>query len=328
MLLILHSTASRLQRLHCSTHTRPSIAPSCEAGCRKPVLYCPTRACSLSSRPPNAALGSQTVHNIYIILCLWVRSGMAWASGWPMEVRCIADALGSQLILWWPGFRQLLVAAVARRTFLVLPGQHFSPSNHHVSRRILCTTVSGPLSTQPAQCLSRRVVFPMDLHIRMSVVFYWPVESSAGVVTQTNHGEDQRQDRWQTPSSGGDGSVVRAPDSWLKGRGFESLLERRENFLLQGRLSVLTLISVSVPPRVTAVARKRSRSFCQKCRWQVTAKHAYTLRMWLWLKWHGAWLYGVHRTCAETAAVSCGTSHASTVSTPLRWIFKKRAIKI
>ena len=49
-------------------------------------------------------------------------------------------------------------------------------------------------------------------------------------------------------------------------------------------------------PRVTAVAHKRSRSFCQKCRWQVTAKHAYTLRMWLCMKWHGAWLYGVHRT--------------------------------
>ena len=47
---------------------------------------------------------------------------------------------------------------------------------------------------------------------------------------------------------GADSSVVRAPDSWLKGLGFESLLERRENFLLQGRLSVLTLISVSVPP--------------------------------------------------------------------------------
>ena len=47
---------------------------------------------------------------------------------------------------------------------------------------------------------------------------------------------------------GGDSSVVRAPDSWLKGRGFESLLERRENFLLQRRLSVLTLISVFVPP--------------------------------------------------------------------------------
>ena len=49
-------------------------------------------------------------------------------------------------------------------------------------------------------------------------------------------------------NGGGDSSVVRAPDSWLKGRGFESLLEWRENFLLQGRLSVLTLISVSVPP--------------------------------------------------------------------------------
>ena len=32
-------------------------------------------------------------------------------------------------------------------------------------------------------------------------------------------------------------------------------------------------------PRVTTVARKKSRSFRQKCRWQVTAKHAYTLRI-------------------------------------------------
>ena len=60
-------------------------------------------------------------------------------------------------------------------------------------------------------------------------------------------------------------------------------------------------------PRVTAVVRERPRSSCQKRRWQVTAKHAYTLRMWLCMKWHGAWLYGVHRTCAETAAVSYGT---------------------
>ena len=39
-------------------------------------------------------------------------------------------------------------------------------------------------------------------------------------------------------------------------------------------------------------------------------------------------MYDVHRICAETAAVSCGTSHASDVSTPLRWIFKKRAINL
>ena len=38
---------------------------------------------------------------------------------------------------------------------------------------------------------------------------------------------------------------------WLehrtRGRGFESLQELRENFLLQGQLSLLSLISVSVP---------------------------------------------------------------------------------
>ena len=37
--------------------------------------------------------------------------------------------------------------------------------------------------------------------------------------------------------------------------------------------------------RVTAVARKRRRSLCQKCGWQVTAKHACTLCMWLCMKW-------------------------------------------
>ena len=42
-------------------------------------------------------------------------------------------------------------------------------------------------------------------------------------------------------------------------------------------------------PRVTTVARKKSRSFCQKCRWQVTAKHAYTLRMWILLNRASAW---------------------------------------
>ena len=39
-------------------------------------------------------------------------------------------------------------------------------------------------------------------------------------------------------------------------------------------------------------------------------------------------MYGVYRTCAEMAAVSCSIHHASAVSTPLQWIFKKRAIKL
>ena len=40
---------------------------------------------------------------------------------------------------------------------------------------------------------------------------------------------------------------------------------------------MLTIIRCPFHPRVTAVARKRPRSFCQKYRWQVTSKHAYTL---------------------------------------------------
>ena len=42
-----------------------------------------------------------------------------------------------------------------------------------------------------------------------------------------------------------------------------------------------TLISASFYPPVTAVARERSRSFCQKFRWQVAVKHSCTLRIWL-----------------------------------------------
>ena len=57
-----------------------------------------------------------------------------------------------------------------------------------------------------------------------------------------------------------------------------------------------------VHPCDTAVACKRSRSFCQKCRWQFTAKHAYTLHMWLCMKWHGAWLYSVHRMCWDSSS--------------------------
>ena len=41
--------------------------------------------------------------------------------------------------------------------------------------------------------------------------------------------------------------------------------------------SVLTLIRCPFHPGVTAVARKRPRSLCQKCRWHVSSSNAYTL---------------------------------------------------
>ena len=129
----------------------------------------------------------------------------------------------------------------------------------------------------------------------------------------------------------------------LSGAGIAQWLERRtrdwkvvgsnprsggRNFFSRVTYLCWLLFRYPFHPHVTAVARKRSRSFCQKWRWQITAKNACTTLTRLCMKWHGAWLYGVHRTCAETAAVSCGTSHASAVSTPLRWILKTLIKKI
>ena len=72
-------------------------------------------------------------------------------------------------------------------------------------------------------------------------------------------------------------------------------------------------------PCVIAEARKRSRSFCQKCRRQVTTKHTCTLCTWLWIKRHSKLVHDcmvVHRTFAETAALSCSTSYSHSFSGP------------
>ena len=94
----------------------------------------------------------------------------------------------------------------------------------------------------------------------------------------------------------GDSSVVRAPDRDRKVAGSNPCRSGGRIFFSRVNFLCWLLFRYPFHPSVTAVARKRPRSFCQKCRWQVTAKHAYTLRMRLCMKWHGAWLYGVHRT--------------------------------
>ena len=81
-------------------------------------------------------------------------------------------------------------------------------------------------------------------------------------------------------------------------------------------------------PCVTAVACKRPRSFCQNRRWQVTAKHTYyTLRMWLCMKWHGAWLYGVHRTCRDSSSFMWHQPCQQFKYTSSEDLFLKRSIK-
>ena len=62
--------------------------------------------------------------------------------------------------------------------------------------------------------------------------------------------------------------------------------------------------------RVAAVTRKRPRSFCEKCRWQVWAKHMRVASNKVTLL-SGAWLYGLYRTCTETTAVSRGTNYVT-----------------
>ena len=93
-----------------------------------------------------------------------------------------------------------------------------------------------PVSVCVCVCVCARACVSACAHMHVCVGFRWKRELDINLLVPVKvHGS-------------GDSSVVRAPDLWLKDRGFESLLERRENFLLQGRLSVLTLISVSVPP--------------------------------------------------------------------------------
>ena len=99
---------------------------------------------------------------------------------------------------------------------------------------------------------------------------------------------------------------------------------RRGGIIFFSGVNFLSWVLFRYPfhPCVTAVACKRSWWLCQKCRWQVTAKHAC----------HFAWSDMAHgcmvsKKQTEMAAVSCGTSHVSAISIPLRWIFKKTRYK-
>ena len=67
-----------------------------------------------------------------------------------------------------------------------------------------------------------------------------------------------------------------------------------------------SLISVTV----TAVAIKNPGHSAKSAGNMHTAKHAYMASSKVTLQ-TGAWLHGVHRTCAEAASVPSGTSHVA-----------------
>ena len=68
-----------------------------------------------------------------------------------------------------------------------------------------------------------------------------------------------------------DSLLAKVPDSSSKGCEFEPWQKQQENFFSRVNF-VCWLLFGLFHPHVTAVARKRPTSFCQKCRWQVTPK--------------------------------------------------------
>ena len=115
----------------------------------------------------------------------------------------------------------------------------------------------------------------------------------------------------------------RAPDSWLKGRGFESLQEQRENFILRGQLSVLfdSYFGIRSTPVLLQLQVKDPGHSTKSAegRLHLNTHAPYVCGYALSDMVHGCMVYTER---AETAAVSCGTSHAGAFSTPLRWLLK------
>ena len=117
---------------------------------------------------------------------------------------------------------------------------------------------------------------------------HWPAElgQMPGEGQQPN--SDQRCRRAKVCGGGGGGGTGIA--QWLEHRtrdwkvaGSNPCWNGGRIFFSRVDFLCWLLFRYPFHPRVTTVARKKSRSFCQKCRWQVTAKHAYTLRMWILL---------------------------------------------
>ena len=204
-----------------------------------------------------------------------------------------------------PGFFVVVVAAVVIKCFMIgvnvwwvyLAPQNIpraiSVGNKVVLYCIVCCAVSASEQTRSLRycrmrCCTRKYALRVPFWISTEVVHLW---LATGVELA----------QW-----------FRAPDSWSKGREFES---RRENFLLQSQLYVLILISASVPPPCYRSSTQKIPVILPKV---PVAGYSYTRRHPTGVAWNevtlytGAWLYGVHRTCAETAAVLRGISYVIT----------------
>ena len=84
---------------------------------------------------------------------------------------------------------------------------------------------------------------------------------------------------------------------------------------------MLLLFRYPLHPHVTAVAHKRSRSFCQECKWQVTVKHVC------------AWCMVVSVWCTQNLRLDSSSfmwhqpCQRCKYTTSSRWIFKNALLK-
>ena len=132
-------------------------------------------------------------------------------------------------------------------------------SSRHL-RTYLLPDTGVSVGSLNGQRVTKRLDLPCPLRDTIKHGRHIPHKRGAGIAQWLEH----RTSDWKVAGSN---------PCWNGGRIFFS----RVDFLCW------LLFRYPFHPRVTTVARKKSRSFCQKCRWQVTAKHAYTLRMWLLL---------------------------------------------
>jgi len=117
-------------------------------------------------------------------------------------------------------------------------------------------------------------------HLYIPAPSHVPLKTTIYSSIKPHHNQHRMMKRGTWKWGSWDSSVVRACNSWSKGCKFESQQEWWDKTFLQCQPSVL-LFWYPFHPRVTKVTCKRSQSFCQKCKWQVTAKHTCTLHMWL-----------------------------------------------
>ena len=207
---------------------------------------------------------------------------------WPFQTQSAVEVLFHTIIIAWPLQTQSAAEVLFYLMIIALPLQTQSAADI----LFYLMTIALPLQTQ----LTMEILFyimiialPLQTQPTVNILFYdW----------QKIEWKANSWNSWRKKTVSVGVRIAQWLERWTRDRkvaGSNPFRSGGRIFFSRVNFLCWLLFWYLFHPCVTAVARKRLRSFCQKCRWQVTAKHTYTLHMRLCMKWHGAWLYGVHR---------------------------------